>query len=784
MAVLLEVLAADGAVTRYRLDDARSAISARPGSRYRLIDENEATIADGYRVRRVGDALVIDELPQARALVLERFFADCTATGPCVFEASGGSAPVQITPESIPVAALQDDSFLMLAGQTVPAAVTPMATTGGTASAAFGGSKIGLLAGVLGVAAALGGGGGGGSDAAPPAANAGSGAGAGGDPAGADAGGGADDGSGDGSAGGDGSGGTGTVIAPALTSAKSLSDYFPVLEGTAAPTGRVEVRILGPAGDVLATFEATADADGFWRIDTGSAVPTDGVLPEHGLPEGELTVSLRPDVGSGDWGPAVNETLIVDRTAPDKQVDVSWLDDDVAPEVGWSGDGVVTNDATPGVLGRIDQALVPGERVAIWRDGARVGYADLVDTDWSFADGVALADGSHQYHARVEDAIGNLGPASAVFRFTVDTLAPAAASIAPVTGDDLITASEIAAGVTISGRVEPGAQVFVSWGNLAGDAFANTDGDWSVRFAAGAAPPDGVAQVRVDAVDAAGNVAAPAVRAVVVDSSPPPLPGAPQITAAIDNRSPSTGVVAAGESSNDATPLIQGRLAAPLGQGEVLHLVRNGVDLDVAGSSRLSISGSSWQYQDSLSADAGYRYEAYVEAADGRAGDRSAGYRIILDRVAPDAPSIDVVAGNDRVATSEARGEFIISGEAEASSRVTVSWGIVSRVVQAGADGVWHADFTGQVPGRGYETVYAAATDAAGNISGVAQRSVYISTSVGSQSEDGSSTLRLADLTHSLDVVPEALASSKRGAEGVASSIDDWLPPTTSDPLI
>ncbi len=100
-----------------------------------------------------------------------------------------------------------------------------------------------------------------------------------------------------------------------------------------------------------------------------------------------------------------------------------------------------------------------------------------------------------------------------------DTTAPSAPTIAVVGGNDIVTAGEKAAGITISGTAEANATVTVTWGSVVKTASADSLGAYSTQFAAGEIPADGATTVNATARDAAGNTSSAATRAVNVDTS-------------------------------------------------------------------------------------------------------------------------------------------------------------------------------------------------------------------------------------------------------------------------
>src|SRR5690606_24475514 len=99
------------------------------------------------------------------------------------------------------------------------------------------------------------------------------------------------------------------------------------------------------------------------------------------------------------------------------------------------------------------------------------------------------------------------------------------------------------------------------------------------------------------------------------------------------------------------------------------------------------------------------------------------------DETAPDAPTINAVAGDNLVDANEAAAVVVVSGTAEAGSTVVVTWGDVVSETTAADDGSWSVTFDpGELPADGPSTIKATATDAAGNTSAEATLDVTVDT--------------------------------------------------------
>ncbi len=105
-----------------------------------------------------------------------------------------------------------------------------------------------------------------------------------------------------------------------------------------------------------------------------------------------------------------------------------------------------------------------------------------------------------------------------------DTTAPSAPVIAVVGGNDIVTAAEKTAGVTVSGTAEALSTVTVTWGGTSKTATADALGAYSTSFASGEIPADGATTITATARDAAGNTSTAASRPVTVNTSSNNLP--------------------------------------------------------------------------------------------------------------------------------------------------------------------------------------------------------------------------------------------------------------------
>jgi hypothetical protein len=143
--------------------------------------------------------------------------------------------------------------------------------------------------------------------------------------------------------------------------------------------------------------------------------------------------------------------------------------DDAGISTGALANGSTTDDTSPLVRGSISSALATGDSVIVFRDGVRIGQANVSNGEWSFAD-ANVAAGKHSYAARVEDAAGNIGLQSDPFVLTIEVLR----TVNGTAGSDTLigsTGSDRISGVPETGAKIGKGTVDVLTGNGGSDLF-------------------------------------------------------------------------------------------------------------------------------------------------------------------------------------------------------------------------------------------------------------------------------------------------------------------------
>ena len=301
---------------------------------------------------------------------------------------------------------------------------------------------------------------------------------------------------------------------------------------------------------------------------------------------------------------------------------------------------------------------------------------------------------------------------------------PAAAQIAAVTGDNLITLNEKAAGVTVAGTGAAGASVAVSVGSVAKSTVVDAGGQWAVTLNAAELGGDGQHVVSVVLTNAAGMASPVATQAYRVDTA-----SKINQTIATDN------VVNATERSGGVVIAGTGPTGTPVGTTIDVTIAGSGAPLQYTATTTSAGTWSTTVFSTDALSEGSHTVTAAarIGATTGTAGTAS----FSVDSVPPAAPIINLVAGDNAVTPSERAG-FSVSGLAEAGSVVEVTIGATKLTVTADpTTGAWvtPATFTTSLI-SGVDVAQARATDKAGNASGPASKLFIIDRAVASDGSD------------------------------------------------
>ncbi|MCE1181204.1 MAG: Ig-like domain-containing protein, partial [Rhodocyclales bacterium] len=223
-----------------------------------------------------------------------------------------------------------------------------------------------------------------------------------------------------------------------------------------AITNNAPATINATTGSVLYTFTFNEAVTGFSAANVvvsnglkgtftalSSTVYTLQITPNGGT-VGQLSVSVAAGAAtdsSGNKSLAASSLVAIDTVPPVQTVTITSVNDDQPAITGVITSGGTTNDPTLSLAGQVSAALSPGESLAIYRDGVKVGVAAVNALGWTYTDTAVGVQGGHTYTARVEDAAGNKGVISAGYSVVLDSVSPA---VSITTNDTVLKAGEVA----------------------------------------------------------------------------------------------------------------------------------------------------------------------------------------------------------------------------------------------------------------------------------------------------------------------------------------------------
>jgi len=293
----------------------------------------------------------------------------------------------------------------------------------------------------------------------------------------------------------------------------STNDASLTLAGAAEPAAVVTV---WNGSVVIGT--ATADAFGRWRLVTSALAGGSYAFTASAVdPAGNA---------SGRSSPAF--VVTIDLVAPAAPVIGGIVDESVVP-----ARFVPSGGASRGAQLRLSGIAEPGAAVVVSSNATPVGTvtADAATGAWSLLV-TAGGNGPRSFTAAARDAAANVGPASAPYTITVDSIAPAVPTISGVF-DDVGTATGRVPGggftndtsPLITGTAEPGSLVTIFDGDsLIGTVTADAGGKWSFTPSSLA---NGQHSFTAVASDAAGNASSRSAPPYVftVDATAPAVIG-------------------------------------------------------------------------------------------------------------------------------------------------------------------------------------------------------------------------------------------------------------------
>ena len=403
-------------------------------------------------------------------------------------------------------------------------------------------------------------------------------------------------------------------------------------------------------------------------------------------------------------GDGETKTRVIDNTKEVESATPTFLlTDNAGDKQGVLSAKEVTDDNTPTFSGTGQ----PGATIQV-KDGSGSTIASTMvakDGTWT----VTLptqADGEHTWSVVQID--GSKSTSAGSITVTVST-ADTSVTLATTAGDNVINASEQAAGFTLSGtskNLAQGTALTVTLNGKTYTAEVGANGAWSVKVPAADAQAlgDGTWTVNVSGKDAAGNTVSGS-QTIGVDTASPVIS---VDTIAQDN------IINAAEHNQPLT--LTGKTDAEAGQI---------VTVTLNGKNHTATVGSDGSWSVTLPASevqalANGEHTLTVNVSDKAGNGSSTTADFTVDTAAP-VVTINTVAGDDILNTSEQGQAQIISGQANGAAEgdiVTVTVGGKTFTGAVQADGSWSVGVPASVIGalgEGSHSISVSVTDAAGN---------------------------------------------------------------------
>lgn len=280
------------------------------------------------------------------------------------------------------------------------------------------------------------------------------------------------------------------------------------VNGTEEATGTTLTGTVDAGATVVVTINGTdydATVSGTsWTLNLDA-----GVLPP-GEYDQSVTVTATDQVGNST---STSGTFTVD-TFTTVTIDSPITADNVVNGAEASAGGAtITGTAQPGASVEVNVGglafVTTASAGGVW--SVTVDSANIIEGEYDF-----------DITATATDAAGN--SASASWTAGVDTYVNELTTSDPVEGDNIVNREEAADGITLTGTVEAGSTVMVTFEGVTRAATVDADGNWSVSFTS-AEIPDGEyeADVTIHATDWVGNTAE-ITDTFLVDTAPPEAP--------------------------------------------------------------------------------------------------------------------------------------------------------------------------------------------------------------------------------------------------------------------
>jgi large repetitive protein len=398
--------------------------------------------------------------------------------------------------------------------------------------------------------------------------------------------------------------------------------------------------------------------------------PVDATGNWHGTAnltgDGQHSITVRANDAAGNLSPSSAPLVIrVDTAAPAQPI-ISGIN----PDTGSSSTDGITSATSFAINGTAEA----NSSIIVFDGAVQAGTAVTNAAGaWTLNIVGPLAPGStHPYTATATDLAGNTSTLSLVFQVVISNSAPNKPAITGISTDagrsatDGITNDQT---LTVIGTSDANVTITVFDGALSlGTTTSNNSGAWA--FVDTRTLADGSKHnYTATASDAAGNPSAPsAVFVAQIDVTPPT---APVIWAIVtDVKSPADMVDCDNmdmDGTGDPTPNLSG-------VAEANSLVKISDGATVLGTVLTDVTGN-WSFADTRTVINNPQYTATATDVAGNTSAVSAVFSPVIDRTAPNAPTITGISPDTGTSSSDgitSATKLVVSGTAEANALVSV----------------------------------------------------------------------------------------------------------------
>ena len=519
-----------------------------------------------------------------------------------------------------------------------------------------------------------------------------------------------------------------------------------VLSGQAEAGALVVIRI--SQGVININYSAIANDQGLWQVNNFNS----DAIKAAAFSDGPLTFTLKQTDKAG------NASLTLQREVPIRispLADISEFVLSSGQDSGAAGDNL-TNVKSPIFMGS-----GPANMIARVYDGATLLGEAAIDSTGHFTfalpDGITLAEGANVLQVQSYDpSSSSVSSSKFLLTVTLDTqvLTPTFDMVAQ---DDIVVASELSAGVSITGKAEAGASVSILLSAGASSqsrlAIADSQGVWRMEFSTADANLFGNGTVTMQAIqtDMAGNTSAQSSKTFTLLTEALLQPGLLRLAAADDS-----GVDSADGITRQTTDLSLSGTATPALSVRIFDDLNGNGRYDIGEELGVVVAdATTGAFSLDVQLDQGiHSLRAMAFNAVGQVSAPNASIVVVVDTTA-NAPTV-VVSGDNAINRAEAQtipastlSKANLSGTGEANAVVQIEWfaqnnsGTViftKKNIPVGSDGRWHTSLSNvelASLSEGLLVARVTQTDRAGNVSSAVDQVVtYDKTAPGTPNPD------------------------------------------------